>query len=346
MSSKPRVRHGFYAFCLFSAVLLMCHKTVDAEVTNPTCEAPLRGGAHYLVDSEQAPRALSFFNEQLVDLFEHSQLFELSHFLYYGPEHQLIENRYFDTPDFDLLNQGVELAVHTRLDLSKYVEGRRFVILRRADPTNGKPALSQFLTREYSRKVTSLDKHSLIGMIKRSERNRLLNQLNDAGLSEITALQDVITTLDDNLSMVIRGPLSAYAAVTLVQSRVSVNGLSKNTFTTRVERFGNTEPKLNTDEERQLEKLLTTVNCALSNILAGQQPSQWIGYRYYSTVAESVFPHYQFFRKHPSLFRLGQAALIAFFGFLVLFLILKGRCRKITSLTKRTVFSSKEQRNV
>ena len=233
-----------------------------------------------------------------------------------------IEEIYFDTDDLSLLNHDAELLLKTKLNLSKYNKQREQVLFKSAtDNVNSEDDLL-LSTKEYNRKLNPIDKHPLLGKVKRSERELLLSRLEEHIQTSIAELTPVFTVNQRRLSHTLSELRTPYVGATLSQSKITSHGLSSLIVVAGFETYHQPMASITEQAQSALKNPVVQAHCSFKSEFPQFRPLSKIGYRqYYMSVTEK-FPALSFFRKYPLIFNVGQILVLTLIGFLILYLII------------------------
>ncbi len=228
---------------------------------------------------------------------------------------------YFDTPDLQLLRSGKALLFHEKIRHNKQTP----VDITLQLPGGKK---SRFEAKNYRRKLTALDKHPLLGHIKRSERKPFLATLTTHGIATPLTLKPVLILDFNRKNFVIRKYTTPVLQIGFSAIETSAFGMGLYIYEFEIKPTGCQENlSLNPMEQNFIDDL--------AGRFEQQVLTQQIGsittdrhYQRYWQAAREAFPLLDLTTRYPLLIALSQALILALIGGLLLWLILSRHATK------------------
>ncbi len=278
----------------------------------------------------------SYYLIQVSDIAQVSQYFsKLSSLIEFKKENlrigmQIGSNQlhyqYFDYPNQQLLKNNQELFLVINKLLPRYREDRETIyFLDNSNQTNPKHL---FKTKNYKQKKTALDKHVLFSRVKRKDRLELqaLIQYEKEELVNITPVIDIeaqeVIVLFTHFGRM-------QAKISMEEFHIANYGLP-NTFS--VLKFELLAPKtdsLTSKESIEIKKLVCNIKNDFTQKFPQIKQSPRPNYQFYHKNTHQLLPSRDLFERFPVIYKIGQASLLAFIGFLVLYLFI-GRYSKVS----------------
>lgn len=227
--------------------------------------------------------------------------------------------RYFyDDKEFSLLNNDMEITRELYLNLPEYRDSREVIHFRSlANPENN----YKFMVRKYQTKRQELDAHELFGMIKRSEREKLISSLSLNKSVNLATLQSVMSTTFEERVLLISKYGSPVATISMEQFSIFNFGIPNSHLRVKIAEKGFFKTLL-AEERSGLKHALCLAQIDFEKA-TNSQFNETLDYSIFNELATSDFPLRLWFLKNPLLFNLFQALVLIFIGFLFIYLVLK-----------------------
>ena len=299
--------------CLWLTVIPV---QVMSDATIQGCEQEKWGrNLHYIVTDEDMAKVYGFLENrlQLDDL-------EIPNFVFHV-ENQYIEEEFFDTDELTLLADNARLSIQTWKHLSNYNEQRRMVIPGLPGSLNNTKRI-EFKTKNYNRKTNPVERHPLLGIVKRSERDVLLDSLSGLGITPVTRLVPSLRVIHENISFLLREFNQPYIQVVMERSTISAEGITTGHTTIRFEVLPAAKSEQDKESQKKLENSLVQAHCAFKTAFPGLKPAPQLDYQHYYQAALKKIPYLPWVIKYPHIFDIGQALLLTLMGVLPLYLVI------------------------
>lgn len=311
---------------IFTAILFYSAQLLSNEISADECGTNSFSSRYYLLDISNVSGVSAFFKEMEAEYF--NEIRQISGITGIIGKRQRIET-YFDFNDLRLLKYGKELLITEDEHLPDYRSGRKWITYR--DNSRQPPLIQRFEFKRYNKKISPLDKHPLLGSIKRRERSILTDELDKMGVDFIPAyLKKNFEVFHDEVVYLISHFGEPYASISLDQFHISSYGIPNTSTLLKIEKFYDNSDDLASSEKAALEKTLCRLNSNIRNSLPSHFSRDWFGYVEYNTIIKKLIPTRDLFQKYPLLFTLGQILILLIIGFLFLYLLI-GRYEKRAS---------------
>ncbi|MBB3059432.1 hypothetical protein [Microbulbifer rhizosphaerae] len=225
-----------------------------------------------------------------------------------------LTTRYFDTPDLRLLENGSEISFRTNHNLPVYRQEKEVITIAQGG------VFQSFNPKNYKQKVTSEDSHPLIGRIQRKYRPEVLARITQLGIDNPLQLQEVLLVDTEVVTHQLRFFGNPITAISIKSHAISNFGVPTRLTIFEIERI-NQRSQLEEAERKQLANLLCTIEQQLKDTVPGLDRSTASELQIFIQAALHKLPLYNHFRVNPLYFKLGQIAILATIGFLLLYLI-------------------------
>jgi len=238
---------------------------------------------------------------------------------------QTIEEVYFDSPEFSLLQARDELYTRTVTQTPKSSNLVKQVVFVDYNPENSVTSHYNFETQSYRRRNTPLESHPLFGIVKRRQRNVLLDKLSSYGSDFSGGIIPVLTVVHNIASHSFQVFRESGARIAIDHTAVYSHSLYKQFVVVRFELYEDAKSSLNAREKQTVLAALTGLHCEFQSLFPGLQAKKNLGYSDYQRFAERLLPLRSIFIRYPMLFKGSQAIVLAVVGFLLLYLIIGRR---------------------
>lgn len=285
--------------------------------------------AYYQVDVSNVARASTFFLGMVENYFNDLEPFSAV----VGNKFRV--ETFYDFEDLGILKNDKELYLSVNKKMPYYRAEREKVVFR-----SSKGVLSEsnvFEVKRYNKKVSPLDKHPLIGMIKRKERPVLFELLKKTSEDVPEELLEELVVEHEEVIFLVTHYGVEYGAITMDKFHIVNYGIPNTTMLLKIEVYPDDLGRLTPGERSQLNEIFCNVDLGIRKQIPAITNTSSFGYPEYFKMANDLLPGRAFLRKYPVLFKLGQIIILSFIGFLFLYLML-GRYKKQIS-TKVTTYS-------
>lgn len=235
---------------------------------------------------------------------------------------------YYDFDDLAILNANKELMSTLDDDLAKYFVEREQIkyIDKLTEPRN----IIDFEVKNYNKNISSLDKHSLFGQIKRKERPILIEHLSSISESSPESISESLKIKStENINFIILYGVT-YGVITISHFSIFNFGVPNTSLLLKIEKINDKQTELTIDEKSYLESYFCGIDKNFQIQFPHIKSFSWFGYEQYNKLAVDNFPLRSFFRKYPEIYSIGQIISLSLIGFLLMYLIL-GRYSKFTA---------------
>lgn len=300
-------------FCLNTA---LCHAAVS------DCDLQTFNSKYYLVDVGDINTVSIFYRQLSDEYFENLENYS-----------RIVGRRtrqvaYYDSPNLALLANGMEISHILDKNLPNYREDKEKIIYRQKQ--NGTDITSTFLARTYKNKKEPLDKHPLLGLIKRKDRPGLMGTLESTLAIKPTDLKKTLTVDHNELVYLIEYLGITVGEIVLDEFHIHNYGVPNTSFLIKLNFHKTDVEALKPGESQQILDFFCKVDNDLNDRIPTITSKDQFGYSELSTIANEILPTRLLFLNYPMLVQLIQIILLSFIGFLFLYLLI-GRYSKRTS---------------
>ncbi len=267
---------------------------------------------YYLVSLDEIPLVSAYFRELPETVFEDFEGFTLS----VGKRQR--RDIYYDYDSEDLLHAGKELFFRENLYLPRYRDDREQVVFVDRDESIRRHV---YQVKKYKKNISPLDKHPLIGRVRRKDRPILQESLGNISLGNaMIDLQAQLTVVHQERSYIFTHLGEEYGSIVLDHVSMRVFGLEHSAVVLQC----SLKPEVSSPEDGQLlEAYFCRAQQALEQRLGRRWNGEYIGYKEYHAMADGVLPNRRWMMNHPWIYKLGQVLILAVMGFLVLYLLIR-----------------------
>jgi len=228
---------------------------------------------------------------------------------------------YFDTPDLELLHTGKALKLNKKIRYNAQTPVN--ITLQSSEDTETK-----FSAKSYKRKITALDKHPLLGHVKRSEREHFLATLAEHQINAPFSLKPVLSLDFSRKSFVIRKHTTPVLTISFDAIESSPFGIGLYLYEFEITKASCLQNQpINTNEQEFINNLASSFEQQLLTQQIGTVATS-NPYQRYWQAAEELFPLLPLTTHYPLLTALLQAIILVLIGGLVLWLILSRQAQK------------------
>lgn len=295
-------------------LLLLVVPLANAEPSRKegACGVSLPNEWYYFVSLDEIPLVSEYFKGLPEVLFDDLEGFTLS----MGTRHR--RDTYFDFDSEELLHAGKELFFRENLYLPRYRDDREQVVFVDRDESIRRHV---YKVKKYKKNISPLDKHPLVGRVRRKDRPMLRESLGDTSLGNaMLDLKAQLTVLHQERSYIFTHLGEEYGSIVLDHVSMRVFGLEHSAVVLRFSLKG----QVSSPEDRQLlEEYFCRVQQALEQRLGRSWNGEYIGYKEYRAMADGVLPNRRWMMNHPWVYKLGQVLILAVMGFLILYLLIR-----------------------
>lgn len=323
----------FYKSFLALAFIIIFFSDSYAETANESgnlgCSSGRFENTYYLVPLNAISLADAFFNKTIASFPE-----QMSGFVGILGNRSIVET-YYDFEDLPLLNNGLELYHKINNELPHYREEREKIFLK----DNKTNELGYFEVRQYNKKISPIDKHPLLGKIKRKQRSKLFKKLESINVNIPEKITSRIRVEHTDLSFLIRLYDVDVSEISMSMFYIDNFGIPNTSLLLKLELAPERIKYLSDEEDAILANYLCQVSKGFGENLSGVMPVTQFGYAEYNKMADEMLPIRSLFKENPVLFQIGQILVLIVIGFLFIYLLL-GRYKpqyKYRTIVRNTV---------
>jgi len=180
------------------------------------------------------------------------------------------------------------------------------------------PSIQHFEVKKYNKKKSPIDKHPLLGIIKRKERQLLLSLL--PGNGNIKSLSEKLNATHDEVVFLISHLGTECGSISLNNITLANFGIPTSHTVFKIESNSYALSHLKEAEKTELMHALSTIDNAFQEQFPHISPTNNFGYTEAHDLANKNLPTHNLFTRYPTLYQLGQIVVLVFIGWIFLYL--------------------------
>jgi hypothetical protein len=317
---------------LTAIFLLVIFSDAYAVVTNYVCNSQDSPNVYYQVDVADVEAVSRYYNTLSEDHFS-----KIDSFKAIKGKRKRTET-FYDTRELMFLQNNIELLHIVETKLPLYREDRERVVYKNNNQAN--PFLKQYEVKRYNKRNTPLDKHPLLGKVKRKERPDLLALLSEQNKTTPLEIAQKLKVEHQEVVYLITHYGKPYAEINMDQIHIANFGVPNTNTLLKYHVYPDHMDDLNQQERDELYNAFCSARRVFEDRFPHLTPISRFGYAEYNAMATGMLPGRIFFQRHSWLFKLGQIFILTICGFLVIYLIL-GRYHKKIIYNHRKIYIRK-----
>ena len=284
----------------------------DQLQTATSCSENQLFNSYYFIPKQDIQSVAAFYNSTFPLLFNGMA----SLYTFNGRRNRAVT--YFDSQDLTLLENQKELLISLDIDFPAYRLEKEQILLIDSSVTPVKS--TKYESKSYNKKASSLDKHPLLGKVKRKERQALIGSIGDGHSIQPEQIISVLTVDHEEVVVLLELFDSLQAAITLDNFSISNLGIPNAYYLLKMEFFQAGPPHLTSDERMMVDQAFCESRTEFEKSFPNIKRRAWFGYRDYHQLANLTSPGRSYFKRFPIVFTAGHIATLLLLGALVLFL--------------------------
>lgn len=280
-------------------------------------------GVYYIVPPSSNISRVDAYFSSVIDNFSG----QMNEFTGISGNRSIVET-YYDYEGLPLLKNGLELYHKINKELPYYREEREKIFF----VDNNSNSYSNYEVKQYNKKINPVDKHPLLGRIKRKQRTDLFSKLEKISNDVPTNLAARLRVEHTTLSYLISLHNVKVGEISVSVFHIDNYGIPNTSLLLKIEPVSGGKKYLSKEESSILANYLCSVSKGFGDNLPGVEPVIQFGYAEYNKMADEMLPIRNLLQSHPILFQVGQILVLTIIGFLFIYLLIgryrqQGKCR-------------------